>query len=70
MQSGYSDEQIYPHELEALQGMHNAISLYAGELVDERDELQKRIDSIVNAIDKYKYSSGERILREIKELLK
>lgn len=31
-------------ELETLQGMHNAVSLEAGNLVEERDELQKRVD--------------------------
>ena len=31
---------------------------------------QDKIDSIVNLIDKYQYSSGERILKEVKDLLK
>ena len=31
---------------------------------------QDKIDSIVNLIDKYQYSSAERILKEVKELLK
>lgn len=37
-------------ELEILQGMHNAVSLTAGELVDERDELQKRINLALSAV--------------------
>lgn len=36
------------HELETLQGMYNAVSLTAGELVDERDVLQKRIDEALD----------------------
>lgn len=31
---------------------------------------QDKIDSIINFINKYQYSSGERILKEVKELLK
>lgn len=31
---------------------------------------QEKIDSIVNLIDKHQYSSGERILKEVKEFLK
>lgn len=31
---------------------------------------QHKIYSIINVIDKYQYSSGERILKEVKELLK
>ena len=31
---------------------------------------QDKIDSIVNLIDKYQYSSGELILKEVKDLLK
>ena len=31
---------------------------------------QDKIDSIVNLIDKYQYSSVDRILKEVKELLK
>ena len=31
---------------------------------------QDEIDSIVNLINKYQYSSGDRILREVMELLK
>ena len=31
---------------------------------------QDKIDSIVNLINKYQYSSGEGILKEVKELLK
>lgn len=38
-------------ELETLQGMHNAVSLTAGDLLDERDELQKRIDELLVSID-------------------
>lgn len=37
-------------ELETLQGMHNAVSLTAGDLLDERDELQKRIDEALKEI--------------------
>lgn len=50
------------NELEILQGMHNAVSLTAGELVDERDELQKRIDraeklmSLFFKEDSYEYA--------------
>ena len=36
-------------ELEILQGMHNAVSLVAGDLVDERDELQRKYDAMYNA---------------------
>lgn len=35
-------------ELEVLQGMYNAVSLTAGELIDERDALQKRIDEALD----------------------
>lgn len=31
---------------------------------------QQKIDSIINVIDKYQHSSGERILSEVKEILK
>ena len=31
---------------------------------------QEKIDSIINLIDKHQYSSGDRILREVMELLK
>jgi len=34
-------------ELEILQGVHNALSLEAGNLVGERDELQKRVDELI-----------------------
>lgn len=37
-------------ELDILQGMHNAVSLTAGELIDERDELQKRINLALSAV--------------------
>lgn len=36
-------------ELYILQGMHNALSLEAGNLVDERDELQKKVDEVQEA---------------------
>lgn len=35
-------------ELETLQGMHNAVSLEAGNLVEEREELQNRVDEALN----------------------
>ena len=31
---------------------------------------QEKVDSIINLISKYQYSSGDRILKEVKELLK
>lgn len=34
------------------------------------DYQQAKIDALLNIVDKYKYSSGERILKEVKELLK
>ena len=34
------------------------------------EENETKIDSIINLINKHQYSSGERILKEVKELLK
>lgn len=45
-QSRQAEIDELKRELGILQGMHNAVSLTAGELVDERDELRKRIDSM------------------------
>lgn len=33
-------------------------------------EQQKKIDAVLSVVDKYKYSSGERVLNEVKEILK
>lgn len=53
------------HELETLQGMHNAVSRIAGELVDDVVDLQNRIDEALiklndarnNGVDKSHYEA-------------
>ena len=45
-------------ELEILQGMHNALSIEAGNLVDERDELQKRIDTALEILEYNEYADS------------
>lgn len=54
-------------ELEILQGMHDAQSLYAGDLVDERDELQKRVDWALHEI---RVSDGYCRIGLVEEILK
>lgn len=57
-------------ELEALQGMHNATSLYAGELVDERDELKKRIDEVIYDLQHIESAMWEEQVEHVLMVLK
>ena len=58
-------------ELEILQGMHNAVSLEAGNLVDENDKLQKRIDEAAEYLEGESddFYNGHRFITAI-EILK
>ena len=38
------------NEFETMRGMYEAVSLYADELFNERDELQKRIDKVIKIL--------------------
>lgn len=56
-------------ELEILQGMHNAVSLTARGLVDERDGLKKRIEDVLNTIEPSEEIS-HMLYREVYKILK
>lgn len=61
-------------ELEILQGMYNAVSLVAGDLVEERDELQNRIDeSLVKIFEWYDQTyrdDAHQLIGELEGILK
>lgn len=59
--SRQADIDELKRELEILQGMHNAVSLTAGDLVDERDELKKRINKSLKVFEESNLSSLEQI---------
>lgn len=48
------------NEFETMRGMHESVSLYADELINERDELQKRIDDALGELIVYENISVAR----------